>query len=91
MPSVIAFQQEWRTAKSLTVRSADQQHFLDLCAMSSIPSTAEGDPTGETYAFEKGVTKSTGGPGFADVCRTLLTYGSSLATVFGKLTWLRTT
>ncbi len=67
--SVIAFQQKWRAAKGLTERSAYQQHFLDLCALFGVPGPAEADPTGTTYAFEKGATKSTSGKGFADVWR----------------------
>ena len=31
------------------------------------PTPNEADPTGQTYAFEKAVTKAAGGDGFADV------------------------
>jgi type II restriction/modification system DNA methylase subunit YeeA len=43
------------------------QHFLDLCAVLGQPAPAEIDPTGDFYTFEKGVEKSGGGRGFADV------------------------
>ena len=49
-------------------RAASQEHFLDLCAILDEP-TPNSDPTGETYAFEKGATKATGGEGWADVWR----------------------
>ena len=41
-------------------------HFLDLCALLEVP-PPHSDPTGTTYAFEKGVTKAAGGVGWADV------------------------
>ena len=67
--SVIAFQQKWRAARDLKERAGYQEHFLDLCAVFGVPTPAEADPTGATYAFEKGVSKSTGRQGFADVWR----------------------
>ena len=57
---------KWR-ASTLTERSASQQHFLDLCELLNEPKPAEADPTGETYCFERGARKDTGGDGWADV------------------------
>jgi len=48
-------------------RASAQAHFLDLCRMLEVAPPHEADPTGEAYAFEKGVTKSSGGDGWADV------------------------
>jgi type II restriction/modification system DNA methylase subunit YeeA len=52
-----------------TERAASQEHFIDLCRMIDVPTPNEADPTGETYAFEKGAEKAAGGDGFADVWR----------------------
>jgi hypothetical protein len=52
---------------NLSERSACQQHFLDLCELLDQPKPAEADPEGEWYTFEKGVTKTDGGDGWADV------------------------
>jgi type II restriction/modification system DNA methylase subunit YeeA len=60
------FIQKW-TASTLSERSAAQQHFLDLCQLLGEPTPAEVDPTGETFAFERGGTTATGGQGWADV------------------------
>jgi len=60
------FAKKWEVA-ALSERSSYQQHFLDLCAMLGQPAPAELDPTGEFYTFEKGVEKTGGGKGFADV------------------------
>ena len=51
----------------LSERSACQQHFLDLCELLVQPKPAEVDPKGEWYTFERGVEKTDGGKGFADV------------------------
>ena len=51
----------------LSERSAAQQHFLDLCQVLGQPTPAAADPTGSFYTFEKGVAKTGGGKGFADV------------------------
>src|SRR5918912_3668391 len=61
-----AFAKKWAEA-SLSERASYQQHFLDLCAMLGQPTPAEADPGGSFYAFEKGVEKTGGGKGFADV------------------------
>ena len=60
------FIDKWR-ASTLTERSASHQHFLDLCELLEEPKPAEADPTGETYCFERGARKDTGGDGWADV------------------------
>jgi hypothetical protein len=55
------------TDADLSERSAYQQHFLGLCELLGQPKPAEADKTGAWYTFEKGVSKDTGGQGFADV------------------------
>ena len=60
------FQAKWRDAE-LKEKSAAQEHFIDLCRMLGQKTPAEADPTGTTYAFEKGLAKAGGGQGFADV------------------------
>ncbi len=51
----------------LSERSACQQHFLDLCELLGQPKPAEADPEGQWYTFERGVAKTEGGNGWADV------------------------
>lgn len=58
---------KWQRAKNLSERSACQQHFLDLCRLLNQAPPAEVDPDGDFYTFEKGVQKSEGGKGWADV------------------------
>lgn len=60
------FVEKWRRA-NLSERSAYQQHFLDLCELLGQPKPAAADPDGAWYTFEKGVTKTEGGKGWADV------------------------
>ncbi len=57
---------KWQ-ASELKERSASQEHFIDLCRLLGEPTPAEADPTGETYCFERGARKDTGGDGWADV------------------------
>ncbi|MFL5342695.1 MAG: type IIL restriction-modification enzyme MmeI [Gemmataceae bacterium] len=57
---------KWKKA-DLSEMSAYQQHFLDLCELLGQPKPAEADPTGQWYTFQKSVTKTQGGKGFADV------------------------
>lgn len=57
---------KWKPVE-LSERSAYQQHFLDLCDLLGQPKPAAEDPTGESYTFEKGVDKTEGGKGWADV------------------------
>jgi type II restriction/modification system DNA methylase subunit YeeA len=59
------FIRKWK-ANTRAERAAVQEHFIDLCALLNEP-TPNTDPTGATYAFEKGATKATGGEGWADV------------------------
>src|SRR5579859_1982889 len=49
-----------------TERGAAQEHFIDICTMLGVP-TPNTDRGGETYAFEKGAGKTSGGKGWADV------------------------
>ncbi len=57
---------KWQKVK-LSERSACQQHFLDLCELLDQPKPAAADPEGAFYTFEKGVKKTGGGDGWADV------------------------
>jgi hypothetical protein len=61
-----AFAAKWRGVTT-TEKAAAQEHFIDLCRMLGEPTPHEADPTGQSYAFEKRVTKAGGGEGFADV------------------------
>src|SRR5215211_5040694 len=60
------FIQRWQSA-TLTERSAAQQHFTNLCEVLGQPQPAAADQAGTFYTFEKGVAKTGGGQGFADV------------------------
>jgi len=60
------FVDKWQRSK-LKERSASQEHFIDLCRMLGHPTPAKADPEGTTFTFEKGVNKSSGGQGWADV------------------------
>lgn len=60
------FIQKWKPV-SLTERAAAQSHFIDLCALLGHEDPITADPAGEWFAFEKGVTKTGVGEGFADV------------------------
>jgi len=57
---------KWQKAK-LSERSAYQQHFCDLCDVLGQPKPAQADPEGAWYTFERGVHKTTGQQGWADV------------------------
>jgi len=61
-----SFIDKWSRAE-LKERSASQEHFIDLCRLLGEKTPGEADPTGETYAFEKGAIKTTGASGWADV------------------------
>jgi hypothetical protein len=63
LPTFIA---RWQAA-TLSERSAAQSHFIDLCEVLGQPRPAAADQAGAFYTFEKGVTKTSGGQGFADV------------------------
>ena len=60
------FVSRWQNC-ALSERSAAQSHFIDLCDALGQPRPAEVDQEGNTYTFEKGVTKTSGEHGFADV------------------------
>ncbi len=60
------FVAKWQKS-TLSERSACQQHFLDLCELLGQPKPAAADPEGAWYTFERGVTKTDGGNGWADV------------------------
>ena len=57
---------KWQ-ASELKESSAAQSHFNDLCRMLDEPTPIEADPTGESYCFERGAQKDSGGDGWADV------------------------
>ena len=60
------FISKWR-ASALTERAGSQAHFIDLCRLVGEPTPTDADPSGETYCFERGLQKETGGAGWADV------------------------
>lgn len=60
------FVSKWQRS-TLSERSAAQQHFIDLCELLGQPRPADVDLEGNTYTFEKGLTKTSGEHGFADV------------------------
>ncbi|MBZ5612790.1 MAG: N-6 DNA methylase [Acidobacteriia bacterium] len=64
--SIPEFVAQWQRS-TLSERSAAQQHFIGLCEILGQPTPATVDQEGNTYTFEKGVTKTSGGNGFADV------------------------
>ena len=55
------------TASTRPERAVAIEHFTDLCRMLDEPTPNEIDPTGASYAFEKGATKTSGARGWADV------------------------
>jgi type II restriction/modification system DNA methylase subunit YeeA len=60
------FVHKWRPV-ALTERQTAQEHFGDLCRLLGEATPIEADPQGIDYAFEKGVSRATGGTGWADV------------------------
>jgi hypothetical protein len=64
--SLPEFVARWQ-GSTLSERSAAQSHFIDLCNVLGQPTPAAADQTGAFYTFEKGVQKTSGGNGFADV------------------------
>ncbi len=64
--TVAEFITKWRHV-ALTERSSSQTHFLDLCRLVDHPDPVADDPQGDRFTFERGVTKATGGDGWADV------------------------
>jgi hypothetical protein len=59
------FIDKWSRANR-TERQAAQEHFIDLCRVLGEPTPNEADDP-DTYSFEKGVSKTDGRAGFADV------------------------
>lgn len=57
---------KWERSE-LKESAASQSHFNDLCELVGVQKPTDADAIGDTYCFEKGATKSTGGNGFADV------------------------
>lgn len=67
MPLTVAeFVRRWKLF-SQTENAGSQSHFLDLCDLLGEKRPAESDSAGENYAFQKHVSKTRGGKGFADV------------------------
>jgi restriction-modification enzyme MmeI-like protein len=66
MLTLLEFVNRWKNSE-LTERAAAQSHFIDLCDALGEPHPAAADQSGESYTFEKGVTTTDGGQGFADV------------------------
>jgi hypothetical protein len=62
----VEFIAKWKPV-NLSERSAAPQHSLDLCEMLRQPKPAAADPEGAWYTFERGVHKTDGGEGWADV------------------------
>ena len=60
------FVARWSVA-TLNERATAQPHFVDLCHLLGVPTPEVGGPNSEFYRFEKPLTKSGGGAGFADV------------------------
>ena len=65
-PSLLEFVARWQ-ASTLTEKSAAQTHFIELCQVLGKPWPTPGNALSVVYAFEKGVEKTGGGKGFADV------------------------
>ena len=61
-----AFVSKWSQTTTLE-RAAAHEHFIDLCALLEENTPHEADPTGDWYAFERGVQKTGAGKGWADV------------------------
>ena len=52
----------WRNVTS-TEKASAQSHFIDLCHLLGQPAPFEADPRQESYAFERGATKTAGPTG----------------------------
>jgi type II restriction/modification system DNA methylase subunit YeeA len=63
LPEFVA---RWQRS-TLSERSAAQSHFIQLCEVLGERTPTEADQDGSTYTFEKGVKKTSGKDGFADV------------------------
>ncbi|MEJ6008693.1 class I SAM-dependent DNA methyltransferase [Novosphingobium aquae] len=62
------FVAKWRQV-DVKERTGSHSHFLDLCRLLEIDEPTAADPKGEWFTFEKGVKKTGGGDGWADVWR----------------------
>lgn len=60
------FYAKWASAE-LKERAGAQEHFIDVCKLVGSPTPGDVDKKGEFFTFEKGVEKTGGGKGFADV------------------------
>jgi len=60
------FVSKW-SKSSLKEKSASQEHFIDICHLVGHPTPAELDPVGDTFCFDAGADKLSGGKGWADV------------------------
>ncbi len=60
------FIERWKASK-LSERASAQSHFIDLCEVLGQPHPAAADQSGDTFTFEKHVSKLKGGKGYADV------------------------
>jgi hypothetical protein len=60
------FIEKWKHV-ALTERASAHSHFRDPCELLGHEDPIKADPKGEWFTFEKGVTKTGGGDGFADV------------------------
>ncbi len=60
------FVEKW-SASTLTERQGAQSHFIDLCRMLGVDAPGDQGANTDSYTFEKGLTKSGGGSGWADV------------------------
>jgi hypothetical protein len=66
-PHAETFVAKWARV-TVNEKAMAQTHFNELCALLDVPAPLS-DPSGQTYRFEKPLTKSGGGAGFADVWR----------------------
>jgi hypothetical protein len=66
MITLTEFVRRWTTSTQ-NGQAASQEHFIDLCRLLGQATPNEADPNGDFYAFEKGVAKTSGGDGWADV------------------------
>jgi len=66
--SLPEFVTRWK-ASTLSERAAAQSHFIDLCDVLGESHPAAADQTGDSFTFEKHVSKLKGGKGYADVWR----------------------
>jgi hypothetical protein len=64
--NVPEFQARWRGV-TLNERQSAQPHFESLCRLLGHPTPTEMDAEGRFFVYEKGLGKTGGGGGFADV------------------------